>query len=65
MTFEVHAYAAAKRPERQRPRSGPVTVIRVMPELWAHALRTADGDAHRIQIIDSTTVIVHNGRNPK
>jgi len=60
MTFEVHAYAAARRPERQRRRSGPVTVMRVNPALWEAALRAAEGDARRLMIVSATTVIVTN-----
>ena len=62
MTLEVHAYAAARRgrPAGSRNRNGPVIVITVNRALWQHALRAANGDGSRIQIVNETTVIVRN-----
>lgn len=41
---------------------GSVTVLRVHPMVWKHALVAADGDARRIEIIDESNVTVHNRR---
>ncbi|WP_026874390.1 hypothetical protein [Jiangella gansuensis] len=37
-----------------------VTVLRVDPTVWAHALKAADGDARRIEIRGEYDVVVHN-----
>ena len=60
MTFEVHAYAAARSARTQRRRASQVTVTRVVPALWDHALRAANGDGSRITIISTTEVIITN-----
>jgi len=44
------------------PDDGSLTVLRVHPMVWKHALAAADGDARRIEIIDETNVKVHNCR---
>jgi len=44
------------------PDDGSVTVLRVHPMVWKHALAAADGDARRIEIIDESNVTVHNRR---
>lgn len=41
---------------------GSLTVLRVHPMVWKHALAAADGDARRIEIIDESSVTVHNRR---
>ncbi len=41
---------------------GSLTVLRVHPMVWKHALAAAEGDARRIEIIDESTVTVHNRR---
>jgi hypothetical protein len=60
--FRLTAYAAARAPERPRRRGNPVSVIRVLPAVWEHALRLADGDAGRIRIISASAVLVVNNR---
>ncbi|TDE00317.1 hypothetical protein [Jiangella asiatica] len=41
-----------------------VTVLRVDPTVWAHALKAADGDARRIEIRGEFDVVVHNDPLP-
>jgi hypothetical protein len=41
---------------------GALTILRVHPMVWKHALEAADGDARRIEIIDESNVTVHNRR---
>jgi hypothetical protein len=41
---------------------GSLSVLKVNPMVWRHALAAADGDARRIEIIDETNVTVHNRR---
>lgn len=57
--------AHRRAPRKQQSRSGPVTVITVHADVWEAALRVAEGDPLRIQIIDPTTVIVHNRRTTR
>lgn len=59
--FKVHSLAAAKtRKPRHRQPSTPVVTRIVNQEVWRTALDLADGDWHRLQVIDTNTVIVHN-----
>jgi hypothetical protein len=44
------------------PEDLSLTVLKVHPMVWRHALAAADGDARRIEIIDETNVTVHNRR---
>ncbi|PSL08307.1 hypothetical protein CLV30_101278 [Haloactinopolyspora alba] len=37
-----------------------MTVLRVDPTVWSHALEAADGDARRIEIRGEFDVVVHN-----
>lgn len=37
-----------------------VTVLKVDPTVWAHALDLADGDARRIEVRGKFDVVVHN-----
>lgn len=37
-----------------------VIVLRVNPAVWAQALKSADGDARRIEIRGEFDVVVHN-----
>lgn len=34
--------------------------LKVHPDVWAEALRLADGDAHRIEVHSAESVTVHN-----
>lgn len=46
-------------PEAARPpEPGPVTVIKVNPTVWRHALKLAGGNARRLEVIDATHVRV-------
>jgi hypothetical protein len=58
----IHKHAAARRRHTIRPRSGPVSVVRVHPAAWETALRLAGGDRHRLRVRDSRTVVVVNPR---
>lgn len=44
----------------RRESTEPVPAVAVNPSVWADALRQADGDAARIEIISPTSVVVHN-----
>lgn len=44
----------------RREPTEPVPVTTVNPSVWADALRQADGDAARIEIVSPTSVVVHN-----
>lgn len=48
----------ASAPRRDRRQPDPVTKVR--PEVAARALELANGDASRIRVIDSETVLVRN-----
>jgi hypothetical protein len=37
-----------------------VTVLKVDPTVWAHALELADGDGRRIEVRGEFDVVVHN-----
>ena len=39
-----------------------IATFKVNPTVWAMALNAANGDAHRIEIVDSMNVTVHNSR---
>ena len=39
-----------------------MTTFRVHPNVWAIALKAANGDAHRIEIHSETDITVHNSR---
>lgn len=59
--FKVSDLAAARRPRRKRaPAGGPVTVMRADPRVMRAALRTAGGDAARIEIQPDGSVVVRN-----
>jgi hypothetical protein len=59
----IHRDTVARHPRspQRKPKSGPVTVLLVDPKVWRHALDMADGDVRRLQIVDETTVVIHNG----
>jgi hypothetical protein len=44
----------------RREPTEPVPATTVNPTVWADALRQADGDAARIEIVSPTSVVVHN-----
>ena len=44
----------------RRESTEPVPATTVNPSVWADALRQADGDAARIEIVSPTSVVVHN-----
>jgi hypothetical protein len=44
----------------RRESTEPVPAITVNPSVWADALRQADGDAARIEVVSATSVVVHN-----
>ena len=46
-------------PKRAR-RSSKVTLIAVDPRIWETAKKLAEGDPHRIEVINASEVIVHN-----
>jgi hypothetical protein len=55
----VHRSAALRwRPGK--PRQAPVITARVNEEVWATALDLAEGDIHRLVIIDAGNVLVLN-----
>jgi hypothetical protein len=50
-----------RRPVPRGPRiSTPITTITVHPEVWAEAMRLADGNASHIQVHSEFNVTVHN-----
>jgi len=55
---------ARPKPRRRKmsPKSGPVTVTRVNPGVWATALDLAGGDPTLLRIINLVTVEVLDGR---
>lgn len=54
--------AKSRRTHRSAPRHYAVQVRRPDPEVWKRALELADGDAHRIDVLDDGSVLVHNTR---
>lgn len=61
MTFQVTETAAARLPRQRRQyRSTKVVHVVVDPRVWATARRLAEGDMRRVEIVDATTVVVHN-----
>lgn len=58
--FYVHGLAAMKQQRRKPRRAEPVTVIKVLPIIWEHAMQAANGDGTRIKIISATEVLVTN-----
>lgn len=44
----------------RRESTEPAPATTVNPSVWADALRQADGDATRIEIVSPTSVVVHN-----
>jgi hypothetical protein len=60
--FDVGVPAATQGQHASRPRSGPVTMTRVVPAVWRMAMRLAGGDARRLRLIDQGTVLVLNRR---
>lgn len=48
---------------RIKGKSSRITALRVDPRIWGTALELAEGNPRRLQVIDETTVIVHN--NPR
>ena len=56
----IHTYATGKYPRTHRKPYRPVTILRVNPLVWAHAIRLAHGDGRRIQITGPDSVIVWN-----
>lgn len=50
------------RVSRSKDKAHQVTVVRPNPMLWKAALRQADGDAKRIEIISETNLVVHPPR---
>jgi len=57
-------HSAGKRKRRTKatpkPKNGPVQYVQVNLRVWIEALRLAGHDTRRIDVIDSTTVIVRN-----
>lgn len=51
---------APQRRRRERRATSEVVTLQVHPLVWAQALRTAGGDAGRIEVIDATNVTIHN-----
>ena len=52
-----------KKSTRKSPgsRSGGVTSTQVDPQVWATALKAADGDKSRLRIVSKTEVVILNG----
>lgn len=48
-------------PSRRVGGRSPVTVVQVHPEVWQTALGLARGEVRRLQVLDSTAVLVLNG----
>lgn len=46
--------------KKSKPRSSAVVVTEVHPMVWEAATELCEGDKSRIEIIDETTVVVHN-----
>lgn len=56
----VHKHAAGKHPKQPKPPKQPVTVTAVDPDALVVAWQIAEGDGKRIQVIDFSTIRVHN-----
>ena len=55
----------ARRPRRTAKdrKAHAMTRIKVVPQVWAEAMRLADKDRYRIQVLGTTEVIVWNNAN--
>ena len=42
------------------PAPSPVTTLRPDPAIWRIALAMARGDASLLEVVDATTIVVHN-----
>lgn len=61
--FKLHSLAVMKRrPATPGPSNGPVQSTRPNRAVWLHALQLAGGDPHRIEVLSTEAVVVHNGR---
>ena len=61
-TFRLSA-RGERAPAKARRTAQPVSVTRVHPEVWATALKLADGDALRLEVVSSEEVAVHNSQD--
>lgn len=66
--FNPVSEPVAPAPPRRRRREvlkrcSEVRSVTVSKKVWRDALRRADGDSTRIQVIDETNVIIHNNGN--
>jgi hypothetical protein len=41
-------------------KAGPVSIFQVHPQLWKLALILADNDPHRIEILGTRELLIHN-----
>lgn len=69
-SFQVHRNAVTKHPAdiaewRETRGMHPVESIRVNAETWARAVKEADGDRRRIQILSENSVIIWNSVEQK
>lgn len=61
--FKVHTYAVMKKKTFPRRPSNPVQTSQVHPLVWEQALKAANNDALRIEVLSEREVIVHNSRD--
>lgn len=61
--FRLHGTAGGKRRRPRTRRKGlEVETVQVHPLVWEEAMRRADRDVNRIQIVGPDEVLVTNGR---
>ena len=56
-------FREVKRPNRVTTLAAEIQIIRVEPRVWAAAMKLADNDAPRIEVVHSGEVVVHNSRD--
>jgi hypothetical protein len=47
-------------PVMANKKAGPVSIFQVHPQLWKLALILADNDPHRIEILGTRELLIHN-----
>lgn len=63
--FQISRNAMVKIPRRARLGSGPVTTLFVAEATLAEALKTANGDPSRLEILSDHEIIVWNSREQR
>jgi hypothetical protein len=65
MTFQIHRQALVKIPRQAMQPSSKVFTIRVTGQVLAEAIKAANGDPARLEIIDDHTIVVWNSREQR